>query len=151
VDLKSKLIASTQEIFSTMLMLEATPAEQNPQAAFTSNISGMLGVSGDLTGMLAVHCPQAVATGITGAFLGIEVASIDEDVKDAIGELVNMITGGVKDAFGREGLNVKLAVPTTIAGRSFRIDCQGAAGREIVAFTVPEGTFLVEMKYKPLN
>ena len=151
MELKSAIVAATQDIFSTMLMLDATPAEQAPEAQFVSNISGMIGVSGDLSAMVTVHCPESVATGITAAFLGIEVAEINDDVKDAIGELVNMITGGIKDALSQSGLAVKLAVPTIVAGRSFRIACQGAHGREIVAFTLAEGTFLVEMKYKQLS
>lgn len=151
MELRNAIITATQDIFATMLMRDVNPEEQPPQTPFASNISGMLGVSGDLSAMVTIHCPAAVATGITGAFLGIEVAEINADVKDAIGELVNMITGGIKDALSRDGLAVKLAVPTIVAGRSFRIACQGAAGREVVAFVLDEGTFLVEMKYKPLS
>ena len=35
----------------------------------------------------------------SGTFLGMEVAELDDDVKDAIGEIANMIAGNLKIFF----------------------------------------------------
>ena len=89
-----------------------------------------------------------MAIGITETFLGMDVEEINEDVKDAIGELVNMVTGGLKDALTGQGQEIKLAIPTTIAGRSFRISSKSDVGRVCIPFKLDAGTFFIELKYK---
>ncbi len=145
------IVTATRCVFSTMLGRDIAPDAEDcsTDISLSGGISGMLGFSGDLSGMLSLHCPAGVATGITGSFLGMEVADINEDVKDAIGEMVNMLTGGLKEALAQSGLDIRLAIPTTIAGRSFRIASGSAENRVCVPFTLEEGRFFVEVKYKP--
>ena len=51
---------------------------------------GVIGLAGTHKGVLAIHIPNKVAMAITSSFLGMEVDEINEDVKDAVGELANM-------------------------------------------------------------
>lgn len=138
------------DVFSTMLMMEITPHPPCSDSLLSvpAGASGMLGFSGDVAGMLTIHCPQAVALSITCGFLGMEVAEIDEDVKDAISELVNMVTGGLKDSLAKQQRDIKLAIPTTIAGRSFRITSKSDLGQLCLPFDIEAGRFYVELKYK---
>ncbi len=150
VDYHQIIVAAVEDIFATMLMIDvaAGAAGQDSAVQLPGGVSGMLGFSGDISGMLSLHCPAPVATGITAAFLGMDVDEINDDVKDAVGELVNMVTGGLKDALGRHGQEIKLAIPTTIAGRAFRISSKSDVGRVYVPFELDSGTFHIEMKYK---
>ncbi|MDO3378095.1 chemotaxis protein CheX [Geoalkalibacter halelectricus] len=150
MDLEPLIVTATQCVFSTMLMLdlEPEPVENAGEVALAGGITGMLGFSGDLSGMLSLHCPAQVATGITGGFLGMEVEEINADVKDAIGEMVNMLTGSLKEGLAHVGHDIRLAIPTTIVGRSFRISSQSAENRICIPFSLPEGRFFVEVKYK---
>lgn len=138
------------DVFSTMLMMEVTPHPPSSDSLLSvpAGASGMLGFSGDVAGMLTIHCPQAVALSITSGFLGMEVAEVDEDVKDAISELVNMVTGGLKDSLAKQQRDIKLAIPTTIAGRSFRITSKSDVGQLCLPFDIEAGRFYVELKYK---
>ena len=43
---------------------------------------------------------------VTSAFLGMEVDQVDEDVRDAIGELVNILGGSVKAFFDSIGSDI---------------------------------------------
>ena len=54
--------------------------------------------------MVAVHCPGVTARNITSSFLGVDVEELDEDVKDAIGEITNMVAGNLKVSFAEEGI-----------------------------------------------
>lgn len=150
MDYQQIIVAAVEEIFATMLMIEvkAGAADQEAALRMAGGVSGMLGFSGDISGMLSLHCPATVAIAITETFLGMEVDDIADDVKDAIGELVNMVTGGLKDALGQQGQEIKLAIPTTIAGRAFRISSKSDVGRVYVPFELDSGTFHIEMKYK---
>jgi chemotaxis protein CheX len=143
------IIDGTNEIFSTMLMVELEAGEpiEGPGGEIDSNLTSMLGLGKDIKGMLAVHCPEIVAKDITGTFLGMEVAELDEDVKDAIGEIANMVAGSLKIFFQEHDITIELAIPTTVVGKSFRTAGMTGATRIAVPFTMNGTTFLIELKY----
>lgn len=152
-DLQQNIIDATQNVFDTMLMLPITSGEPLADKVyqFKDSVSGMLGFSGDIQGMLTIHCPQKVAFAITEQLLGMSVASVDEDVKDTIGEMANMILGGIKDAFLHQGTDINLAIPTVMAGRSYQVKGVDYASWTTVPFCLNDGEFLVELKLKTLK
>lgn len=143
------IITATTEIFSSMLMIELDADEpiEGSGGEIVSNITSMIGLGKDVRGMLAVHCPASVAQDITGSFLGMEVDEINEDVKDAIGEIANMVAGNMKIAFAEHGKDIEIAIPTTIVGKSFRTSGMSGANRVVVCFAMNGDQFMVELKY----
>jgi len=152
-NLQQQIVDATRAVFDTMLMVPVMSgaALADKVYLFKDSISGMLGFSGDVQGMLTFHCPQRVAFDITGQLLGMEVDSIDEDVKDTIGEMANMILGGIKDAFLEQGTNISLAIPTVMTGRSYQVKTVDYASWTTVPFYLDDGEFLVELKLKTFD
>ncbi len=140
---------ATSDVFASMIFLDIEPGEvlENEDTVLESNITSMIGLAGDLKGLLAVHCPGEVAMEITGSMLGMEVKELDEDVKDAIGEIANMVAGGLKTALAGEGRDIQLAIPTAIVGSSVRTSGLSGARRIVVPFRTPSGDFFIELKY----
>lgn len=149
LDVAGEIVAGTRDVFSTMIMMEveAGSALRRDDCSIRSNLTSMLGLGGGIRGTLAVHCPREVATGITGAFLGMEVEEIDADVKDAIGEIVNMIAGNLKVAFAGVKIGIELAIPTSAIGESIRLCGLAGANRLVIPFTCLSGTFWVELLF----
>jgi len=149
LDLAQEIIAATQEVFSTMLMIDVTGEEISAggRSIIQSNMTSMIGLGGGVRGILAVHCPAEVAKAITGAFLGMDVEELDEDVKDAIGEIANMVAGNLKIAYANSGVNVELAIPSSVIGTSFRLSGIAGAIRHHVSFQLDSGPFWVELMY----
>ncbi len=143
------IIDGTKEIFSTMLMLELEVMDviEGRGGDIPANITSMIGLGKDIRGMLAVHCPADVAMDITGTFLGMDVEEIDEDVKDAIGEIANMVAGSLKISFADDGKDIELAIPTTIIGKSFKTSGISGAHRVVVQFKMNNSLFMIELKY----
>lgn len=143
------IIDATTDIFSTMLMMDLNVGDpvEGTGGEVLSNITSMLGLGGDIRGMLAVHCPAAVAMSITGGFLGMDVDELNEDVKDAIGEIANMVAGNLKVAFAGYDMKIELAIPSSVVGESFRVAGMLGARRVAVPFDMMDGQFLVELKY----
>ena len=153
MNIEKHIIAATAEVFETMVMLEVAPGAPLAEkiTSFCDSISGMLGFSGDLKGMLNIHCPRSVALAITGSLLGLEVDEINEDVKDAIGEIANMVAGSIKTGLATEGKNLELSIPTTIAGKSYAINTLAEAERVVVPFDSAGSRFLVELRFKTIS
>lgn len=149
MDVGQAIIEGTKEVFSTMLMVELETGNpiEGKGGDVDSNLTSMLGLGKDIKGMLAVHCPAAVAKDITGTFLGMEVEELDDDVKDAIGEIANMVAGNLKIFFQEHGKNIELAIPTTVVGKSFKTTGMSKATRVAVPFSMNGTTFLIELKY----
>jgi chemotaxis protein CheX len=149
LELEQYLVDATLEVFASMIFIEiaAEPPSDNPGVEIEPNLSSLIGLGGDIKGILAVHCPEAVALGITAAMLGMEVTELGEDVKDAIGEIANMVAGGLKASLAASGKKVELAIPTTVVGKAIRTSGLSGATRAMVLFSSPLGRFAVELRF----
>lgn len=151
MDHAQQIIEATQEIFSSMIMLDVTPGEpfNRKGSMLQDSISGIIGMAGTMKGLLAIHLPNKAALAVTTAFLGMDVEEIDEDVRDAIGELANMLGGSLKCALDPKGSNINLSMPSAIHGEEYSIDCIADAEDITVPFAWDGNTFLVELQLAP--
>jgi chemotaxis protein CheX len=117
------IIDSTRDVFSTMVMMELRDASPlaEPVDHFHCSISGMVGFAGIYSGTLSIHCPISLACKITSSMLGMECDEIDDDINDALGEIANMLGGGIKHMLSSSGLDVKLSTPTVISGENYKV------------------------------
>ena len=142
------IIDSTQEIFSSMIMLDVSPGKpfKRSDAMLQNSISGIIGLAGETKGMLAIHLSNEAALAVTTAFLGMEVEKIDEDVRDAVGELANMLGGNLKAVLDPNGSAINLSMPSAIHGEEYAIDCLADAETVTVPFSFNGQTFMVELQ-----
>ncbi len=146
-NLMAEITKATQEIFSTMIMMNVEAKDMENGAEVKSNISTMIGLGGDIRGLLVIHFPKEVAVSITSSFLGMTVEALDEDVKDAVGEIANMMAGNLKIFFADNSIQTELAIPTAVIGKSYRTGGLTGAENIMVLFSCEPGVFLVELKY----
>jgi len=150
VELLKPLQDATVEIFATMLTMDIVPGE--PLAAMEqlqTSVTGMVGLAGTHQGVLAIHMPAEVARTVTGQFLGMEVEEINDDVLDAIGELANMLGGGVKAILSEKGRDISLSLPSTICGAGYRFQCMDDVEMILAPFAIAGGQrFFVELQLK---
>lgn len=70
---------------------------------------------------IAVAAPAAVAAQLSAALLGMEPEEAEElsdgDIADGIGELVNMVAGGVKTRLSERDGGIQLGLPFVVEGR----------------------------------
>ena len=144
---------ATQEIFSSMIMLDVTPDEpfQRDDSKLLNSVSGIIGLAGEMKGLLAIHLPDKAALDITTAFLGMNVEEVNEDVCDAIGELANMLGGSMKAILDPAGSKIQLSMPSTIHGEEYAVDCLTNAESVTVPFTFNKQTFMVELQISQNN
>jgi chemotaxis protein CheX len=141
------LVASTLDVFETMLFVPvgAETALSEKKTDFVTSVSGLIGLSGECRGMLAIHCPDRAAIKMTEALLGEPCVSID-DVKDTIGEMINMIAGGFKSRALELPLVLDISVPSICAGTCYSISGLAQADWVMIPFRIEEDVFWVELK-----
>jgi len=139
-DLEANIVRSikesTKEVFSTMLMLDVNADEsfiKDENKVSTDLISSLHFFGERYMGKIAVFAYGATACHLAGAMLGVETTDVDEDVKDGMGEIVNMIAGSAKVKLESTMGNIHLLTPWVIAGKSLTIasPAEGESGLSI--------------------
>ena len=103
------------------------------------DISGIIGLSGEATGAVAISMNDVTAFKITKVLTGAEHDHFDADVTDAIGEIINIIAGNVKKDFEEE-LKIRISLPSIVKGKSHSIVWPSEKTRIIcIPFTVFSG------------
>lgn len=146
MDFRNILEQTVHEIFSNMVMLDITTLAEAPAPMSGDMLTGMIGLAGDLQGSILVHLPTAVAIAITSAFLGLELDAVDDDVKDAVGEMANMVAGGVKYLLPPDKQDVALAIPSVVYGKGYSCEATGRFETTSVQFELESGRFTIEIQ-----
>jgi len=84
------------------------------------DISGIIGLSGQLSGAVSLSMKDNVAFQVTKTLTGIDYNSFDADVTDAIGEITNIIAGNIKREF-QESFRTAISLPSIVQGKGHRL------------------------------
>lgn len=117
------LDASVEEVFRLMLGLQCRP-ESGPEECEPDSVTAVVGFGGLLSGACVLSTGRSVALKIAGHMAGMTFEEIDDTVKDAIGEICNMLAGAWKGKMPELAANCGLSVPAVITGRDYRLHVQ---------------------------
>ena len=118
--LMEHLDGDVREIFSTMVGVEVAPSRQTAtETKFTDCVTAMVGFAGSYNGMISISTPKKLAISLAEQMLGMEISECDDDVRDALGEIANMIGGSFKHHFVMNGHEVRLSTPSVISGDEY--------------------------------
>ncbi|MGA2416159.1 MAG: chemotaxis protein CheX [Candidatus Sulfotelmatobacter sp.] len=112
---------ATREVFELMLgsqlsVPEAADASPKPP----HDVTAMVGLAGQLCGMLSFCCDNKAAVLITSKMLGVEVEKVSStEMSDALGEISNMVAGNFKNKISGLGDGCMLSPPTVITGSDY--------------------------------
>lgn len=84
------------------------------------DISGVIGLSGEAQGAVAISLSSETALKITSILTGESHTHLDDFVLDAIGEIINIIAGNVKKNL-EETFKLKISLPTIIKGAAHKV------------------------------
>lgn len=150
-ELIDPFIKSTKETFATMAGLDVQMEKlriRDKNAQNNVAISGIIGLSGDIQGVMILEFPIETALAVVSKFIGETITVIDEDVHDAVGELANIISGNAKKNL--RGFNVSIGLPTVVEGSDYTLHLSKDANSQQAFMTSDAGEFIMEicMKYQ---
>jgi len=120
---------SVQEVFQIMLNSKLEPVDQTQNDPDPDDFTSMVGLAGDLCGVLTLRCSSKSALRMTALMLGELSEKPDEQMWDALGEICNMIAGNFKNKLPGIGDRCMLSVPTVITGGDYDYHSLADAGR----------------------
>lgn len=139
---EERLDLATDEVFTTMMGVGCTPAPHDP-GADRGTLSAVLGLAGAMSGSLVLHTSGVAAMRIAERMTGIAPESVDGMVRDAVGEVCNMIAGAWKGRDPALASGCLLSTPTVVAGSSYELFSQRAPIRIERSYRFEELTFVI--------
>ncbi len=110
-------IIAVKKLFDTMIEMPFSigkpTLKKNTAPAY--EISGIIGLSGNVSGCVVINLSEKIALAMVSAMMGEEITVFDDDCTDAVGEIANMIAGNAKTDF--PGENNSISVPSVVVGK----------------------------------
>lgn len=141
LDITQLMVWATKRTFSAMLDWEVEYKADADPTAPPADISGIVGLSGEVTGSIVLILPEAMAITATSGLIGDQLEELNGDVVDTIGELTNIIAGGAKSRFEK---NINLSLPTVVTGPTHRVAYDSQANPVVVRFNCRGYEFAVK-------
>jgi len=114
-------------------------------SAAHGDITGIIGLTGDAVGSIALSFSSGSILRIVSNMLGEEIRDLNGDIKDAVGELTNMVSGAARKRLEAEGFSVLAAIPTVVSGRNHTISHVLGGPSIIIPFEIDEGSFVIDV------
>lgn len=145
----SPFIKGTMTTFETQAGLKLDPGkpfakkEADPKG---TDIAGVINLnSSDFTGAIALCFTASTFLKIYEGLVGEKHESVNEEVQDAAGELLNILYGLAKTEMKEMGYDVHMAIPTILVGEKIRISYQCKCPILVIPFASAAGSFHLEI------
>ena len=143
-------INATLTVLETMAFTKAEagkPYLKKDQIA-SGDVSGVIGLTGEVSGTFSVSYTEKSILAIVSNMFGEEMKELDEEIKDAVGEITNMIAGQARQELDQLGRFLQAAIPTVILGKNHTINHVTAHPVIAVPFNTPSGGFCIEVCFE---
>lgn len=117
------LDGSVEEVFKMMMATECHRIE-GPLASGEESVTAVVGFGGALSGACVLRSSSSSAQRIAERMTGMQFTEVDDTVKDAMGEICNILAGAWKSKLPELAANCGLSVPAVITGRDYRLHVQ---------------------------
>jgi len=116
------------------------------------DISGVIEISGDLSGSAAISFSEKSILGIVSAMFGESMTEINEEITDAVGEISNMVAGHVTTKIAEMDKKVKVKFKEIKSGRGTLIEhIKGVQHVIALPFKTTKGKVIIEVCYEDIE
>jgi chemotaxis protein CheX len=146
-ELESCLERALKEITTTMFNCESTIIPLNQVDIIPPGLSAVVGFGGKICGFVALHLSPSSACTLASDLLGMHFAEMDDIVADAMGEMVNMLAGGLKKYASKNEDLFKISVPSIVYGLDYATHSPKNAEHLTMGVETGSCTFSVQLVY----
>ena len=147
VKLVNPFIDATVHVLSSMAFTTAhvgKPYLKKDNLA-KGDVTGIVGLIGETRGTLSISFSEQSILSIVSNMFGEKITDINEGVQDAVGELLNIISGQARQKLEAMGRLLKGAIPTVISGKNHSITHITSHSIIAIPFETDTGKFTIEI------
>jgi CheY-specific phosphatase CheX len=137
--------------FRTMLSMKLESVNPKTAEPFKGeHLVGTVGFSGKAEGQVYLRLNSRDSQSIAARILGLKPEeATPSDVNDAIGEMLNIITGNFQSNLCDAGLSSRLSAPSVTRKTDFKLPAISGGGSERMAFRADNFIFYVDLTVNP--
>jgi len=149
-DILNPFLRAVMDVLRTMAHIEPRRGEPRLKGQRDGfyDVSGVVGLTGQVQGFVSLSFRESAALHVVGSFVGETPSTVDEQVKDAVGELANMVAGGAKSALAAAGYDLRISIPSVIVGPGHTISRPRGVPCIEIPFETDRGGFCVDLCLK---
>jgi len=111
-----------------------------------ASLTSLVGISGQVQGVVVLRFPPTTALQLAGRMLGTEMGAVNDEVVDAVSEIVNMVAGSAKAKFNFDP-PLELGLPTVVEGCEYKVKYPSKSVWLEVPFESDAGKFTLELTF----
>ena len=148
VDFVNPFLEATVEVSEMMSGIFATagkPYIKKPLELARGEVSGIIGLMGEKGGNMSISFSKRCILKIVSNMFGTKPNYINIEVRDAVGEITNIIAGTGRRKLSKRGYNIQASIPTIIVGEKHFIDHNTEEPCIIIPFQTKYGPLSMEI------
>ena len=146
VEYINPFINATVKVLKTMAYMDSTRGELSIKKDKIANgdISGIISLEGGTRGSIGISLSTSCALAIAQNMFGETYTTLDEDITDMVGEIINMISGEARRELSEMGLPFSAGMPITVTGKTHEVIHHVSAPIIRIPFRTKHGNFFIE-------
>jgi chemotaxis protein CheX len=143
-------LEATETVLRTMAFIELKSGKPylKQDSIAQGDVSAIIGMTGSVKGSLALSFSSGCILRVVSNMLGEELTEITADVKDAVGEITNMVSGVARKKLEGIGYSIAASIPTVISGPNHSILHVMGGASVIIPFDTDAGPLVVDVCVK---
>jgi len=138
---------SVNEVIATFTGSSPSPEKSfvRAESVALGEVSAVVGLTGKgLTGSFIVSFSKDCILDIVAALFGQRPEDISEEVRDAAGEMANMMCGAFRRRFEKKGISLQGSTPVIVTGEKHTLDILCKSQRLVIPFALNGSKFFIE-------
>jgi chemotaxis protein CheX len=150
VNFINPFLHGTIEVIKKMAFLEPRPGKAYLKETNIAHgdVSGIIGITGDAIGSLAISFTEECICHIVNSMLNESFREANKEVFDGVGEITNMISGVARTYMEKDGMKVYAAIPSVIYGSDHTVNHILNTPSIVIPFVMDKGSFVVDVCIK---
>jgi chemotaxis protein CheX len=143
-------ILATLHVLETLAQIKAEPGKPfvKKDKVARGDVTGVIGLTGRVRGTVSVSFSEKCILAIVSGMFGEEMKELNEEIRDAAGEISNMISGQSRRKLEEIGLSLSAAIPTVIMGKNHSLSPITTYPVIAIPFQTDNGDFTIEVSFE---
>lgn len=146
IEFITPFLSATIEVLKTMAQTDAKPGKptrREPQPA-EGVVTSVVDFTGGTNGSVSITFTEDCIVGLANSMWGESFTEMNSEIEDAVGELINMISGVARKNLSEKGFIFQGGIPRVLKGEGHTIDHSVSGTVVAVPFKTKDGVFVLE-------
>lgn len=147
VKIINPFITATLDVLETMAFIksEAEKPFVKKDNIAKGDVSGVVGFTGEMNGTIFITFDESCILKIVSNMFEEQMKEINDEIKDAVGELTNMISGQARKRLEEIGKVFHGGIPSVVSGNNHELKPMVKGPKIAIPFKTEFGNFTIEV------